>query len=119
MKMFRHAGASGENKSVQEHQNDYFNNGCIPYGKTALAQNFEKVYLDNIRFYCLFMSDRYIESHFDAIKKFGSIIEDRGDDEDCTLEMVRRDNAKMWEQCNRYGAEYILIDEEHWVESVC
>lgn len=31
-------------------------------------------------------------------------------------EMVRRDNAQRLEQCIRYGAEYILIDEEYQVD---
>lgn len=88
--------------------------GCyIPFD---WVKDFEKEYSDEIRFYCLVMSDRYIKNHFDDIRKFASVIEDRGEDEDCTLEMVRRDNAQRLEQCIRYGAEYILIDEEYQVD---
>ena len=62
------------------------------------------------------MSEKYIESHFDNIRRFASVVEDRGDDEDCTIEMVRRDNALMLEKCLRYGVEYIFIDEEYMVD---
>lgn len=88
--------------------------GCyIPF---EWAKDFEKEYLKEIRFYCLVMSGRYIEDHFNDIKKFASVIEDRGEDEDCTLEMVRRDNAGMLEKCIRYGAEYIYIDDVYGVD---
>lgn len=88
--------------------------GCyIPF---EWAKDFEKEYLKEIRFYCLVMSGRYIEDHFDDIRKFASVIEDRGEDEDCTLEMVRRDNAEMLEKCIRYGAEYIYIDDVYGVD---
>lgn len=60
----------------------------------------------------LVMSDKYIEDHFDNIKKFASVIEDRLDDEGLTIEMIRRDNARMLKKCIRNGAEYILIDED-------
>ena len=88
--------------------------GCyIPFD---WASDLEPEYLDEIRFYCLVMSERYIQNHFDAIRGFASVIEDRGDDEDCTPEAVRRDNALMLEQCLLHGAEYILIDEAYQVD---
>lgn len=101
-------------KTAVENEQNLIVEGCyIPFD---WAEDFEKEYLDEIRFYCLVMSDKYIENHFDNIRKFASVIEARGDDEDCTLEMVRRDNAWMLEQCIRHGAEYIFIDEEYQVD---
>lgn len=103
-------------KTAIENRQNLVVEGCyIPFD---WAKDFEKEYLDDIRFYCLVMSDNYIENHFDDIRKYASVIEERGEDEDCTLEMVRRDNAQMMEQCSRYGAEYILIDEEYQVDIV-
>ena len=99
--------------AIENHQNLVVEGCYIPFN---WAEDFEKGYLDNIRFYCLVMSKHYIEKHFEDIRKFASVIEDRGDDEDCTLEMVCRDNAQMLEQCRKYGAEYILIDSEYQVE---
>lgn len=98
-------------KTAIENEQNLVVEGCyIPFG---WAKDFEKEYLDNIKFYCLVMSDKYIENHFDDIRKFASIIENRGDDEGCTLEMVRRDNAEMLGKCIRHGIEYIYIDEEY------
>lgn len=101
-------------KTAIENRQNLIVEGCyIPFD---WAKDFEKEYLDEIRFYCLVMSENYVKTHFDDIKRFASIIEDRGDDEDCTLEMVRKDNARMKEQCIRHGAEYILIDEAYQVD---
>lgn len=101
-------------KTAIENTQNLIVEGCyIPF---TWAEDFEQEYLDEIRFYCLVMSDKYIENHFEDIKKYASVIEERLDDEGCTLEMVRRDNARMLEQCLKYGAEYILIDEEYRVD---
>lgn len=101
-------------KTAIENEQNLIVEGCyIPF---EWAKDFEKEYSDNIRFYCLVMSRNYIENHFDDIRKFASVIEDRGDDEDCTLEMVHRENAAMLEKCIRYGVEYISIDEEYQVD---
>lgn len=101
-------------KTAIENTQNLIVEGCyIPF---TWAKDFEQEYLDEIRFYCLVMSDKYIENHFEDIKKYASVIEERLDDEDCTLEMVRRDNAQMLEQCLKHGAEYILIDEEYQVD---
>lgn len=62
------------------------------------------------------MSEKYIRSHFGDIKKYASVIENRLDDEDCTIETVLGDNAMVLEQCQMNGNEYILIDEEYRVD---
>lgn len=101
-------------KTAIENRQNLVVEGCyIPFD---WAEGFEQEYLEQIRFYCLVMSDSYIAVHFDDIRRFASVIEDRGEDEDCTVEMVRRDNARMLEQCVRYGATYILIDETYQVD---
>lgn len=101
-------------KTAIENEQNLVVEGCyIPFD---WAGDFEQEYLEQIRFYCLVMSDRYITAHFDDIRKFASVIEDRGGDEDCTMEMVRRDNALMLEQCVRYSVTYIYIDENYQVD---
>ncbi len=96
-------------KTAIENEQNLVVEGCyIPF---EWERDFEKEYLDKIRFYCLVMSKKYIANHFDDIKKYASIIENRMDDEYCTLDMVYRDNAEMLEKCIRYGVEYIYIDE--------
>lgn len=101
-------------KTAIENKQNLIVEGCyIPFD---WRKDFETEYLDNIRYYCLVMSDRYINNHFNEIKKFASVIEDRMDDEYCTPETVRRDNAWVLEQCLKYGAEYILIDKEYQID---
>ena len=100
-------------KTAIENKQNLIVEGCyIPFD---WAKDFEEEYLEEIRFYCLVMSPKYIENHFDDIRGFASVIEDRGDD-DHTPETARRENALMLEQCLRYGAEYILIDDEYKVD---
>ena len=101
-------------KTAIENKQNLIVEGC--YIPLDWAKDFDEEYLREIRFYCLIMSDKYIEEHFDNISKYASIIEDRGDDADWTIETARRENAWMLEQCIRYGAEYIFIDEEYRIE---
>ena len=101
-------------KTAVENGQNLVVEGCyIPFD---WAKDFDREYLEHIRFYCLVMSERYIAAHFDDIRRFAGVIEDRGDDGDCTPEAVRRDNAQMLEQCVRYGAECIFIDGEYRVD---
>ena len=101
-------------KTAIENGQNLIVEGCyIPF---ELEKDFEAEYLKEIKYYCLVMSEKYIANHFESIKKFASVIEERLDDEYCTPETVRRDNAQMLEQCLKYGAEYILIDEEYQVD---
>lgn len=68
--MIKTAVENGQNLVVE---------GCyIPFD---WGKDFEKEYLEKIRFFCLIMSDKYIKNHFDDIRKFASDIENRGDDE--------------------------------------
>ena len=101
-------------KTAIENQQNLVVEGCyIPFDWT---NDFEPEYLDKIKFYCLVMSRNYLEHHFDDIQKFANVIENRRNDEFCTLEMLYRDNAKMLEQCIKYGANYMLIDEEYQID---
>lgn len=101
-------------KTAIENSQNLIVEGCyIPFD---WADDFKPDYLSQIRYYCLVMSQRYIEAHFQDIKKYASVIEDRMDDDACTLETLRRDNAWFLEQCLRYGTNYLLIDENYAAE---
>ena len=82
-------------KTAIENRQNLVVEGCyIPF---EWAKDFPEEYLREIRFFCLVMSEKYIQNHFEDIRKFASVMEDRGVDKDCTLETVRRDNAHMLE----------------------
>lgn len=101
-------------KTAIENKQNLIVEGCyLPFD---WAKDFDEKYLPEIRYDCLVMSDRYILNHFGAIKSHANVIENRIDDESCTLETVRRDNAETLEQCLRHGVNYILIDDQYQVD---
>ena len=52
-------------------------------------------------------------NNFEDIKAYANIIENRMDDEGCTLESLLEDNAEMLRLAQQYGADYILIDNRY------
>ena len=62
------------------------------------------------------MSEAYIRSHFDDIRKYASTIEERLDDSDCTIDLLLRDNAEALKQCQAHQVDYILIDDAYCVD---
>ena len=97
-------------KTAIENNQNLIVEGCyIPFD---WADDFEKEYLENIRYYCLVMSRKYIENHFDDIKKFADIIEKRLDD-DCTAENLIRDNELILDSVRMNNLNYILIDDKY------
>ncbi len=101
-------------KTAIENEQNLIVEGCyIPFDWT---KDFEEEYLKEIKYYCLVLSENYIRNHFDDIKKYASVIEERLDDENCTMEVVMRDNAEVLKQCREYGVNYILIDEKYQID---
>ncbi len=101
-------------KTAIENEQNLIVEGCyIPF---EWRKDFEPEYLDNIKYYCLVMSNKYITEHFSDIKKYASVVENRGDDEYCTIETMLRDNAEILKQCQHHNINYILIDDEYRVD---
>ena len=97
-------------KTAIENKQNLIVEGCyIPFG---WADDFDKEYLENIRYYCLVMSENYIMNHFDDIKVYANVIESRLDD-DCTLESVLKDNAEILSLVQKHNLNYILIDDSY------
>ncbi len=96
-------------KTAIENEQNLIVEGCyIPFDWESY---FEKNYLENIKYYCLIMSDKYIKNHFDDIKKYASTIENRLDDEWCTMESVLEDNEWMLKLAQKNKVNYVLIDD--------
>lgn len=101
-------------KTAIENKQNLIIEGCyIPFG---WEKDFEKEYLDNIKYYCLVMSENYIKNHFEDIKKYASVIENRLDDEYCTLESVLADNAKVLKMTQQHNANYVFIDDKYEID---
>ena len=63
------------------------------------------------------MSENYIRNHFADIKKYANVIENRLDD-DCILQSVLEDNARVLALVQQHKQNYVLIDEEYKVDIV-
>ncbi len=99
--------------AVENKQNLIVEDCYIPF---AWAKDFDKEYLDNIKYICLVMSEKYIKNHFADIKQHANIIENRLNDEDCTMESVLKDNAQFLESAQKHNVNYVLIDDEYKIE---
>ena len=63
------------------------------------------------------MSQKYIKNHFDDIKKYENVIENRLCD-DCIIENVLNDNKSVLELAKKYNVNYILNDGEYVITDV-
>lgn len=98
-------------KTAIENKQNLIVEGCyIPFD---WAKDFEKEYLEHIKYYCLVMSENYIRKHFCDIKKYANVIEQRLDDSDCTMDGVIQDNARYLKLAKQFGSNYVLIDEKY------
>ena len=98
-------------KTAIENRQNLIVEGCyVPFD---WAEDFEQKYLENIRYYCLVMSENYIKNHFADIRKYANIVESRLDDEWCTLESVLEDNAAVLQLAQKHNVNFVLIDGEY------
>ena len=98
-------------KTAIENKQNFIVEGCyIPFN---WAEDFTKEYLESIRYYCLVMSESYIKNHFNDIKAYACIIENRLDDSDFTIECAIKDNQNILHLAKKHKVNYILIDDEY------
>lgn len=101
-------------KTAIENNQNLIVEGCyIPFDWSS---DFEKEYFDKIRYYCLVMSEEYIRNHFSDIKQYARVIENRLDDEGCTLENVLKDNTNILTLAQKHKVNYILIDDKYEID---
>ncbi|MBR4972952.1 MAG: adenylate kinase [Clostridia bacterium] len=101
-------------KTAIENKQNLIVEGCyIPFD---WAKDFDEEYLANIKYYCLIMSEKYIKNHFEDIKKYACVIENRLDDESCTLDNVLEDNAFFLKLAHKHNLNFILIDDSYKIE---
>lgn len=102
--MIKTAIENGQNLTVE---------GCyIPFD---WAKGFNEEYLLEIRCYCLIMSENYIDGHFDDIKNFADVIENRLED-GCTKESVLKDNLYFTKFSDSSNTTCLLIDDEYKID---
>lgn len=98
-------------KTTIENEQNLIIEGCyIPFDWQT---DFDENYLSQIQYICLIFNERYIRSHFEDIKNYAGVIEQRLDDSDYTMESALRDNAQTLDMCKKHMINYLLIDDEY------
>ena len=100
-------------KTAIENKQNLIVEGCyIPFD---WQKDFDAEHLENIRYYCLVMSEEYIKNHFADIKAYANVIEARIND-DCTIESVLADNAQFLILAQKHNVKYILIEDKYEID---
>ena len=98
-------------KTAIENKQNLIIEGCyIPFD---WQKDFDSEYLENIKYFCLVMSEKYIKNHFADIKNYANVIENRVDDEWCTMQSILADNAEVLSLAQKHNVNYILIDNQY------
>lgn len=98
-------------KTVIENQQNLIIEGC--YIPIDWSNDFGTEYREQIRCIRLVMSEAYIRSHFDDIRKYANVIEQRLDDSSCTVDMLLAENLREQALCQANGVDYVCIDEHY------
>lgn len=101
-------------KTAIENEQNLIIEGC--YIPDDWKNSFSSVYLKQIRYYCLIMSEEYIKQNYSDIVKYANKIEKRSDDSYCTKEYLLNENARYFKMCTKYNYNYILIDKHYNVD---
>lgn len=103
--------------AAENRQNLIVEGGYVPFD---WRRDFGTEYLRAIRFFCLAFTDKYIDAHFDAIKKHACAIESRLDDAGCTIASLKADNRRCREGFQAAGEPVVLVggDYEQAVEAL-
>ena len=96
-------------KTAIENNQNLTVEGC--YIPTDWKKDFGPEYLAHIRYSAIIMSRAYIEKNFDAIRNYGSVIEQRLDDSGLSMEELIRENEANLQLCRKHGNPYILVED--------
>ncbi len=101
-------------KTAVENKQNLIVEGCyIPFD---WQKDLTEEYLCEIVYYCLIMSEKYIENNFADIVKYESVIENRAVETDLSKQKLIQDNARNLRLCKKYKLNYILIDTDYKVD---
>ena len=103
-------------KTAIENEQNLIVEGCyIPFD---WQKNFTPNYLEKIRCHFLVMTPRYIQEHFDDIRRHACDLEQRLDDSNLNAEDLIRENEHNLTLCRSHGCPYVLIDDVYSIEDV-
>lgn len=98
-------------KTAIENNQNLIIEGCyIPFD---WKKDFDEQYLTHIRFYCLVMTEHYIENHFDDIVEYENVAEKRSICGDIDKALLIEDNKHNLKLCKEYRLPYVLINDNY------
>lgn len=100
-------------KTAIENKQNLIVEGC--YIPCNYKDDFDELYLKNIKEYFLIMTEKYINNYFDKIINYGNIIENRLSN-DINKETLIKDNIDVLKKCKKYNLNYILIEDEYKID---
>ncbi len=101
-------------KTAVENKQNLIVEGCyIPFD---WKNDFTNEYLDEIKCICLVLSENYVLNHFDDIKKYANVIENRLCDDDYTVETALNDNTKVLNLVKKHNLDYYLINDKYEID---
>ena len=97
-------------KTAIENKQNMIIEGCyIPFD---WHNSFDATYLKHIKYICLAFSDEYIDKHYNDIKKYSNVIENRIAD-DIQIDKLKKDNKYYIEGCAKYNENIIIINDNY------
>ena len=98
-------------KTAIENKQNMIVEGCyIPF---SWKDDFLEEYLKQMRYICLIMTKKYINTHFCDIISHSNVIENRIVDNKISQAELIRDNEYNLKMCRKYNNKYILIDNAY------
>lgn len=94
-------------KTVVENGQNLIIEGCyIPFD---FEKDFDESYLKDIKYYCIVMTERYLENNFADVLKYENVIEKRMASEVNKTELIA-ENRQNLQLCKKYGLNSIIVD---------
>ena len=101
-------------KTAIENSQNLIVEGCyIPFD---WQNDFDEIYLTQIRYVCLILSRQYIEDHFDDVLRYANVIEHRLD-EAVSREELMAENERNLRLCKENDLPYIMMKEEYCLDA--
>ena len=99
-------------KTAIENQQNLIVEGCyIPF---SFRQDFDEFYWRDIRFICLAMTDRFIDTHWNKIKQHACDIEQRLESA-CDIKQLKEYNHQY---IQGFSKENIVLIDEHYQQTI-
>jgi len=103
-------------KTAIENNQSLIVEGCyIPFN---YQDDFEQTYLKEITYVCLALSEDYIQTNYDKIVSYESIIERREYESDFDKEELIKENKHNINECIKHHLNYIEVKDSYDIDKI-